>query len=190
MVSRSVGAVVAVMLAASGCGGDGGNSADSTTTTASRSTATVPTTTTTEATTTTVAPPTASSLVQALGAAGLPIGTSVIYAAETDPNSNLGRPGQYTGKVAWIDTRVDCPLGEPDFTCGGTAEEFANAGDRDQRYEYLGGFADQPPIGGFYMWRLPNMVVRVGYALTPAEAAEYGAALDQLAPDAVEQFEP
>lgn len=67
-------------------------------------------TSTTEATTTTTAPPSPESLVAEFTAAGLPISTSVVFTAETDPNDNLARPGQYTGKVSWVDERLrdDC----------------------------------------------------------------------------------
>ena len=135
-------------------------------------------------------PMTADAFLAALTAAGLPVGPTVTYTEETDPNDNLGRPGQYTAKVAWVDSRVDCPGGEPDTTCGGTAEFFTEDDDRDKRYDYLGGFADSPPIGGYYMWRMPGAVVRVGYELTPTQAEEYAAALEAMAPGEVEQFEP
>jgi hypothetical protein len=174
------------------CGG-GDDSRDEASTTTSTTAASTTTTTVAPTTTTTLPPPTVDSLLAALTAAGLPIGATITYTAETDTNDLLGRPGMYTGKVAWIDNRVadEClELGVPDFDCGGTAEVFANDDDRDERYRYLGGFADQSFAGGYYMWRLPGMVVRVGYELTPAVAGEYAAVLEQLAPGEVEQFAP
>lgn len=79
---------------------------------------------------------------------------------------------------------------QPDFDCGGTAEFFADDGDRDERYEYLGSFADESLIGGYYMWRTPGIVARVGYGLTPEQAREYADALEQLFPGEVEQYAP
>jgi hypothetical protein len=43
---------------------------------------------------------------QALGASGFPIGEVRTFTAETDPNSLLGRPNQYTVKVSWKDARA------------------------------------------------------------------------------------
>src|SRR5258708_6830262 len=48
-------------------------------------------------------PKTAAQILQLLKAQGLPIGAGIIYTAENDANHLLGRPGQYTGKVNFID---------------------------------------------------------------------------------------
>src|SRR5665647_137930 len=50
---------------------------------------------------------TAAEVLDGLKSAGLPIGNAVEYTAETDTNKLLGRPGQYTGKANFEDTRID-----------------------------------------------------------------------------------
>ena len=45
-------------------------------------------------------------IVDALSASDLPITNLEVFDAETDPNSLLGRPGQYTVKVSWEDGRL------------------------------------------------------------------------------------
>lgn len=172
-----IGALVA-------CGGnddDDGAEADTQTTTASESDAT--TTTEPEAEDLTI-----DAFLATLTDAGLPVGQSTVWDETTDPNELLGRPGQYVAKATWTDTRVECFSDPPGVDCGGDIEIFENPDDRDERYEYLAGFADQAPIGGYYQWRLPNAVIRVGFELTPSQAEEYAAVFEQLAPGEVEQL--
>lgn len=177
-----IGALVA-------CGGDDDDGAEaaSETTTASASDATTTTTTTT-----TTEPEaedlTIDAFLAALADAGLPVGQSTVWDEATDPNELLGRPGQYVAKATWTDTRVECFSDPPGVDCGGDIEIFENTDDRDERYEYLAGFADQAPIGGYYQWRLANAVIRVGFELTPSQAEEYAAVFEQLAPGEVEQL--
>jgi hypothetical protein len=52
-------------------------------------------------------PEDANEVVQRLEAEGMPIGESKAYSAENDPNELLGRPGQYTSKVIFKDTRLN-----------------------------------------------------------------------------------
>lgn len=49
---------------------------------------------------------TADQVVDGLRAAGLPIGEVQVFDASNDPNSQLGRPGQYTSKASFADTRI------------------------------------------------------------------------------------
>lgn len=135
----------------------------------------------------------AESFVDLLAAEGLPVQGHVVFSEETDPNELLGRPGQYIGKVAWIDERLadDCFDPErPDADCGGTAEFFGDPDALEARFDYLGEFAGESFLGGFWMWRAGNAVVRVGYGLTPAQAEEFEAILESLAPGQVEMHEP
>jgi hypothetical protein len=142
--------------------------------------ATTATPTTATPTTAPPEPATALAVIDSLAAAGLPIGTTVEYTDVTDPNESLGRPGQYIAKAGWIDTRVDCALDEPGWDCGGDVELFDNPDDLDNRWNYLTGFADTPPIGGFYMWRSATAIVRVGFVIAPSLAYEYQAALGTI----------
>lgn len=112
-------------------------------------------------------------ILQSLKGAGLDLEITSIYTEETDPNHNLGRPGQYTGKA--------------DFAIGSakknTLETFANAADCDAREEYLSAYAD-PSLGAFglnqYMYKTEFAILRVSYDITPSKAEEYEAAFYAL----------
>lgn len=59
----------------------------------------------------------------------------------------LGRPGQYTSKASFTDTRIGA---EPDgFAGGGDVEAFDDPAALTKRADYLSGFADSPPVGGW-----------------------------------------
>jgi hypothetical protein len=117
--------------------------------------------------------------VNVLKDAGLPVGPFIVYDEASDPNEALGKPGKYVGKASWADGRSaqPCPDEEPGWECGGTVETFGSDGDRDSRFDYLSEISDDSILGGFYMWKTDNAVVRVGYALTPSAAATYDKAL-------------
>lgn len=175
-----------MIVVLSACGEDDGVEAASDTSVAS-----VPVTTDPPLTTTTEAESedlTAEAFLGALEEAGLPIGQSTIWDEATDPNELLGRPGQYVEKATWTDTRIECFSDAPGVDCGGDIEIFEDPDDRDERYEYLSGFADESLLGGYYQWRLPNAVVRIGFELTPSQAEEYAAVFEDLAPGEVEQL--
>ena len=132
----------------------------------------------------------AAQIVAALEDSGIPIGESVVWDETTDPNELLGRPGQYVGKATWTDTRVEpCYDGQPAFDCGGDVEVFKNENDRDERFDYLSLFATETGIGGYYMWKADNTVVRVGYELPPSSAATYEDALRKTFSE-IQAFEP
>src|SRR5438105_2884778 len=94
--------------------------------------------------------PSADAIVQAFLDAQLPVAEHVTFTAGNDTNHQLGRPGQYNGKASWHDSRVSpfTHSGDTtgiDFSDGGTVETFASNSDRDQRANYLKGFASTPP---------------------------------------------
>jgi hypothetical protein len=69
-----------------------------------------------------------------LQAAGLPIPHGVnIHTSASDPNSLLGRPGEYTSKTEWEDLRY--PLGDDAADCG--VEVFPNASLAKKRAAYI-----------------------------------------------------
>lgn len=174
---------VAVLLTLGVCTAQGRsavNSPSATRVTTTSSTPATPSTgprstTTTQSTTTTRPQPAADAVVQAFIDAGLPIKEHMTYDQATDENHQLGRPGQYTAKTSWHDGRLATPLGKPSFDVdeGGTIETFASHADRDRRAEYLRAFAESPPIGGYYMYVGGQAVLRVGFALTTDQAAQY-----------------
>lgn len=125
---------------------------------------------------------TAEGILAALVQQGLPIGEQVVYTEETDPNERLGRPGSYVGKAAWLDVRAQdgCLVDEIGWDCGGDVEVFDDQAALDDRFVYLSGFANESVVGGYYMWKVENAIVRVGFALTPTEASDYDRALTSL----------
>lgn len=181
------GILAVVMLVAVGCSGDDGPTGTP-----------VETPTTSHSPTTTTTGPRSqqllgtSDVVGALEEAEIPIVESVTFTSSTDPNELLGRPGQYVGKAAWHDRRVECFAEAPDdinWDCGGDVEVFEDSSNLDDRYQYLSGFAEEPPLGGFYMWRFHNVIVRVTFSIPPEQLPDYEEAFEALAGgDPVERF--
>lgn len=126
------------------------------------------------------ASPTADDVVAALKSTGLPIGDTLAYTAETDPNDLLGRPGGYASKTAFHDTRIDNPTGEFDVDYGGDVEVFDEVEAAEARAEYIEGIVKALPIVTQYVYQQGPVVLRVSAALTPEQAAEYEAALSEI----------
>ncbi|MBG0830497.1 hypothetical protein HS041_22305 [Planomonospora sp. ID67723] len=124
----------------------------------------------------------AAAVVEQLAAQGLPITHTVTYTDATDPNKLLGRPGGYTSKAAFDDQRVAKAAGttEGDVGRGGSVEVFADAGEAEERAEYISGIAKSSPLFAEYDYVKGNVVVRVSKELPPADAAAFEAALDKI----------
>ena len=118
------------------------------------------------ATAPTVAPLTGTTVAASLQASALPVQDVRVFTAESDPNSLLGRPNQYTAKVSWRDTR-----GGDDATL----EVFANAADLEARRAYTDAISKAGSAFAQYIY--PNTsrlaLLRLPHALTPDQAAEY-----------------
>ena len=110
----------------------------------------------------------------------------VVYDEETDPNKNLGRPGQYIGKADFFDDRM-----EDTEDNAGTIEFFSSKSDCNDRYEYLCKLSD-PELGVFgvnqYIYKYDLAVFRVSFDLTPTQAEEYKAAMDEIMGEVSEQY--
>jgi hypothetical protein len=119
----------------------------------------------------------ASVLAARMKAAGLPVGKLTVYTAASDPNHLLGRQGEYTSKVAWIDSRtISAGAGDPSadpggIEFGGSIEVFANVADAAARAAYLADF--KPPLGDGYDLAQGTAVLRLSNYLTPAQAQAY-----------------
>ncbi|MDN5293186.1 MAG: hypothetical protein PWQ91_410 [Eubacteriales bacterium] len=128
-------------------------------------------------------PANAEEVVKALKESGLPIGKVMVFTAENDPNSLLGRPGQYTSKVNFVDTRINEPVSDKDISVenGGSVEFFANKEDAKKRYEYVSAIAKSgPPMFVEYDYLVDKVLLRVSGKLTPQQAAEYEAKLKEI----------
>lgn len=122
----------------------------------------------------------AATVVNRLAATGLPIGKMEVYNATTDPNHLLGRPGEYTSKVNFRDTRIKNPSDPTDPSAGGSVEVFKSAGDAKKRADYFRAIAAGSPILGEYNYLRGRVWLRVSLDLTPREAKQYERALQRL----------
>lgn len=114
------------------------------------------------------------------------ISESIVYTADSDPNNLLGRPGQYTSKAGFHDTRVAAKdvefMAEPfDVKKGGDIEVFADEAGAKKRADYIGALVNQPGsaiLGGpQYIHLKGRVLLRVSGALSPTVDAEYDRAI-------------
>ncbi|MBN1461443.1 MAG: hypothetical protein JXA57_18095 [Armatimonadetes bacterium] len=115
-------------------------------------------------------PLTSDEIIAAFKDAGLPIGTVQVYDANNDPNTLLGRPGQYTAKFNFADTRLEQP---EDDVLGGSIESFENETDLQNRVDYVKAITESTPMFAEYQYTNGLMFLRLDKGLTPDQAAEY-----------------
>ncbi|MEV8529550.1 hypothetical protein AB0451_36420 [Streptomyces sp. NPDC052000] len=100
--------------------------------------------------------------------------------ADTDSNHLLGRPGQYTSKVDFTDSRVkpgNTQGFKPgDVERGGSIETFAGAGDAATRAKYIQTVTKSIPALAEYDYVHGASVIRVSRFLTPTQAKDYDTA--------------
>jgi len=77
---------------------------------------------------------TSEQVMDAFRYAGLPIINEIVYTESSDPNSLLGRPGQYVGKVNFLDKRIEKAARDKK---GCTIEVFASQSALAPRKTYL-----------------------------------------------------
>ncbi|MGW7446638.1 hypothetical protein [Kitasatospora sp. NPDC054795] len=101
--------------------------------------------------------------------------------AEDDPNHLLGRPGQYTSKVTFTDSRVkeaDVEGEDADAVArGGAVEVFATEADAKARAQYIQGIVKSLPAALEYDYVRGTVLIRVSKLLTPEQANGYKAAI-------------
>ncbi|MGQ5640901.1 MULTISPECIES: hypothetical protein [unclassified Streptomyces] len=109
---------------------------------------------------------------------------SDVVTAANDSNHLLGRPNQYTSKVAFTDSRIkaadvtDPSKGSVDL--GGSIEVFATPADAKARATYIQTIAKSMPAVAEYDYVHGTVLVRVSHYLTPAQAAAYKTAANAL----------
>lgn len=122
-------------------------------------------------------PLTSDEIVAAFKEAGLPIGKVIVYDANNDPNTLLGRPGQYIAKFNFADTRLEQPEGD---VLGGSIESFENETDLKNRVDYVKSITESTPMFAEYQYTNGLMFLRIDKAITPDQAAEYDEAFQAL----------
>ncbi|GCE00472.1 hypothetical protein [Embleya hyalina] len=83
---------------------------------------------------------TAQQLAEKLKAGGQAIGEITVFDETTDPNHQLGRPGQYSAKVGFVDTRVnlaDAVDTPGDISRGGGIKVRPNRAAARKRADYI-----------------------------------------------------
>ncbi|MEU1077061.1 MULTISPECIES: hypothetical protein [unclassified Streptomyces] len=97
--------------------------------------------------------------------------------AENDPNHLLGRPGQYTSKITFTDTRIKKAdtegLDAGDVSRGGAIETFTTPDEAQARTKYIQTVIKGMPALAEYDYVHGASVIRVSHLLTPAQAGEY-----------------
>lgn len=115
---------------------------------------------------------TPSDIINALSAADCSVGEITVYDEDTDPNGNLGRPNQYTGKA-------DFAIPGIDTMNPATVESFATKDDCQARYDYLNQFTSAD-LGAFglnqYMYKSDYAILRIPFEVNPTDAAAYESA--------------
>jgi hypothetical protein len=122
---------------------------------------------------------TAADVVQQLKAAGLPIGKVTTYSPATDPSFQLGRPGQYTSKANFRDTRVENRTDPADVSAGGSVEVYASRDDASKRADFLRSVTGGGATSGEYDYLRGRVFLQVSKKLTPAQAKTYDRALEE-----------
>ncbi|WP_116211741.1 lipoprotein [Streptomyces olivoreticuli] len=109
--------------------------------------------------------------------------------AVNDPNHLLGRPGQYTSKIAFADSQIpskDTELGGTqlykagDLQLGGSVEVFPSLEDAAARAKYVTAVTKSVQAFAEYDYQHGDVVLRLSHLLTPDQAAKYKAALGKL----------
>ena len=107
-----------------------------------------------------------------------------VYTEADDPNKLMGRPGGYTSKTAFYDSRIskDAAVGARDDAIirGGSVEVFESAELAIKRYEYVKAIAESSSLFTEYDYVSGTALVRVSKELTPTQAREYEAALKEI----------
>lgn len=96
----------------------------------------------------------------------------------------LGRPHQYTSKITFTDSRITTAdtegLEADDLQRGGSIETFATPADAKTRHDYIQAATSTIPALTEYGYLHGNTLIRVSHFLTPAQAADYEKAVENL----------
>jgi hypothetical protein len=120
-----------------------------------------------------------------LANAGLPLRTTVIYTAQNDPDSLLGRRGGYTSRIAFTDSRVSASetggARADAIERGGAIEVFQDSAAASARGTTLGRPNSSGDLPAEYTYVQGTIVLRVSMVLTERMASGYQTALRRVA---------
>lgn len=124
-------------------------------------------------------------LIQLMKDNGLPIGETLAYTEDNDPNSLLGKPNEYIEKIDFEDTvlveqenktEINGEIYElnidRDGPYGGTIEIFENAKDAKARYDYIDSVAHSGPLS-MYMYLYDKVLIRIEKSMKSENAKTY-----------------
>ncbi|ONH33690.1 hypothetical protein BL253_00650 [Pseudofrankia asymbiotica] len=116
--------------------------------------------------------------------AGVPLHTTVVYDASSDPNQLLGKPDGYTSKIAFLDARTQInPAGvtsKDPVEQGGSIEVFADSAAASSRVQQLRTVSSSSQLLQEADYQQGGVVLRVSRYLSKEQADGYGAALTAL----------
>jgi hypothetical protein len=121
----------------------------------------------------------ASDVVKALKKDDLPIGDQLVYTVENDSDKLMGRPGQYTSKVHFIDTTQQEDT-KVVMLNGGSVEMFDNNDDAKNRFNSVSKAAKSTPMLDEYDYVQGKILLRLSKNLPPDHAKKYEDALKKV----------
>jgi hypothetical protein len=128
---------------------------------------------------------TAAQATRALKKHGLPVTSIQIFTAADDPNHLLGRPGEYTSKTEFADTRITGEAGQG-VAAGGSVEVFPGHVGAVRRARYIQTLVQaDPALGAEYDYVAGAVLLRVSGQLTPSQARRYKRVLAAITGDLV-----
>jgi hypothetical protein len=128
---------------------------------------------------------TAAQVTRALRTHGLPVTGIRVLTAASDPNHLLGRPGEYTSKTEFADSRKAGEAG-PGVAAGGSVEVYQDHAGAVRRARCIQSIVQAAPVlGAEYDYVAGAVLLRVSGQLTPAQARRYRAALTVITGAAV-----
>ena len=120
---------------------------------------------------------TAEQIAIRLADVGVPLSTTAVYAADSDPNVLLGRPGGYASKINFADTRIPSAqvdhLGPDALARGGSVEVYQDADGALARQQYIVDVMTDNPAYTEYTYVSGGVLVRVSRLLTADQVGMY-----------------
>ncbi|MBX6390187.1 MAG: PGRS family protein [Frankia sp.] len=121
-----------------------------------------------------------------LASLGLPLQTTIVFDAATDPNHLLGQPNGYSSKIAFVDARTGinpATVTAPDpVEQGGSIEVFQDPAGASRRAQELRATSGQSQLLQEFTFQRADVVLRLSRYFTEADARAYEQALNALAP--------